>query len=323
MKNILIFSNGEKIGDGLIKLPFIHEVRRRFVKSKIHWMTNKGTTVYNSRLKHIASQYIDVIYESVNLSPFFWNKISNKYNFENLKFDCIIDTQKAVLRTIALKRIGNKMFISNSASGFFSSKKLRNKEKFRRYYLEDLFDLLDLIKPGENKDYFKFDIPLKLKNCLSNLFEKNKKYIGYAPGAGEKNKIWNISNYIKVIKYFENKNFKSVFFLGPDDIELKKKIKQEFPNGFFPEDLITDFSGPEVVMGCTQYLNVALSNDSGVSHMLSTNYCSLIKLFGPKNSLKFTPNISKIKTLSSEKYNSDDINLIPVFEVINLIEKEL
>ena len=75
MKNILIFSNGEKIGDGLIKLPFIQEVRRRFIKSKIHWMTNKGTTVYNSRLKHIASQYIDVIYESVNLSPFFWNKI--------------------------------------------------------------------------------------------------------------------------------------------------------------------------------------------------------------------------------------------------------
>ena len=76
-------------------------------------------------------------------------------------------------------------------------------------------------------------------------------------------------------------------------------------------------------MGCTQYLKVALSNDSGVSHMLSTNNCTLIKLFGPKNSLKFTPKISKIKTLSSEQYNSDDVNLIPVSDVINLIENEL
>ena len=139
MKNILIFSNGEKIGDGLIKLPFIHEVRRRFPSSKIHWMTNEGGTVYNSRLKNIASQYIDTIYASANLSPFFWNKISNKYNFENLSFDCIIDTQKAVLRTIALKRIDNKMFISNSANGIFSTIKLKIKKKNRKYYLEDLF----------------------------------------------------------------------------------------------------------------------------------------------------------------------------------------
>ena len=86
MKKILIFSNGEKIGDGLLKLPFIHEIRRRFFNSKIYWMTNVGSTVYNSRLKNIASQYIDTIYESANLSPFFWNKISNKYNFENLSF---------------------------------------------------------------------------------------------------------------------------------------------------------------------------------------------------------------------------------------------
>ena len=76
MKNILFFSNGEKIGDGLIKLPFIYEVRKRFPNTKICWMTNEGSTVYNSRLKNIASQYIDMIYESVKLQPFFWKKIS-------------------------------------------------------------------------------------------------------------------------------------------------------------------------------------------------------------------------------------------------------
>ena len=73
-------------------------------------MTNKGKTVYNDRLKNIAFQYIDEIFEQVNLQPFFWKKISNKYEFENMKFDYILDTQRVVLRTIALKRIKNNIF---------------------------------------------------------------------------------------------------------------------------------------------------------------------------------------------------------------------
>ena len=44
-KSILVFSNGEKIGDGLIKLPLLHEIRRRFPNYKIFWMTNQMKTV--------------------------------------------------------------------------------------------------------------------------------------------------------------------------------------------------------------------------------------------------------------------------------------
>ena len=88
--------------------------------------TNKGKTVYSSTLKFIASNYIDEILDQADLSPFFWNKISKKYNLENEFFDYILDTQKSVIRTIALKRIKHKNFISGSANGFFSSKKIKS-----------------------------------------------------------------------------------------------------------------------------------------------------------------------------------------------------
>ena len=74
MKSILVFSNGEKIGDGLIKLPLLYEIKRRLPDTKIYWMTNEGTTVYRNRLKNIASQYIGEIFEQVNLQFFFWKK---------------------------------------------------------------------------------------------------------------------------------------------------------------------------------------------------------------------------------------------------------
>ena len=119
MKKILIFSNGEQIGDGILKLQIVHQLRERFPTSEIHWMTDTIYTEYNSRLKKFTEPYIDKIWEQVNLSPFFWKRISSKYDLRNINFDIIIDTQKAVLRTIALRRIKCSKFISASANWMF------------------------------------------------------------------------------------------------------------------------------------------------------------------------------------------------------------
>ena len=57
--------------------------------------------------------------------------------------------------------------------------------------------------------------------------------------------------------------------------------------------------------------------------MLSTNKCPLIKLFGPKDSKKFTPSSSMIHTINSNDFGSTDINFIPVKDVIEMMKKEL
>ena len=47
MKKILVFSNGEKIGDGIIKLPLIKEIYKNYQDYEITWLAN-GNTVYTS-----------------------------------------------------------------------------------------------------------------------------------------------------------------------------------------------------------------------------------------------------------------------------------
>ena len=123
-KNILVFSNGEKIGDGLIKLPLLNEIKKRLPNNRLIWMTNKETTVYNNKLKNIAGQYIDEVIEQAEIKPFFWQKISDKYDFNKINIEFILDTQKAVIRTISLRRIKCTKFISSSANGFFSDEKI-------------------------------------------------------------------------------------------------------------------------------------------------------------------------------------------------------
>ncbi len=321
-KKILVFSNGEKIGDGIIKLQLLHEIKIRLPDYKLYWLTNKGKTVYSSTLKFIASNYIDEILDQANLSPFFWNKISKKYNLESDFFDYILDTQKSVIRTIALKRIKHKNFISGSANGFFSSKKFKSNKK-RKYYLNYILDLLDLIVFKKNRSDFKIPISENLEGIISNILLKHKSYVGIAPGAGEKNKIWSLDNYIELCNYLERNNKTIVFFIGPDELNLKEKLKNLYPDSIFIEDHITGFQNIEIIIATTKFLQLAISNDSGVSHMLSTGYCPLIKLFGPKDSTKFTPENPNLFSISSSDFNSKNINKIPVSRVIKEMEKVL
>ncbi len=321
-KKILVFSNGEKIGDGIIKLQLLNEIKTRLPDYKLYWLTNKGKTVYSSTLKFIASNYIDEILDQANLSPFFWNKISKKYNLESDFFDYILDTQKSVIRTIALKRIKHKNFISGSANGFFSSKKFKSNKK-RKYYLNYILDLLDLIVFKKNRSDFKIPISENLEGIISNILLKHKSYVGIAPGAGEKNKIWSLEKYIELCNYLQVNNKTIVFFIGPDELNLKDKLKNIFPDSIFIEDHITGFQNIEIIMATTKFLQLAISNDSGVSHMLSTGYCPLIKLFGPKDSTKFTTVNPNLFSISSSDFNSKNINKIPVSRVIEEIEKVL
>jgi len=322
MKRILIFSNGEKIGDGIIKLPLIREIFNNYSEYEITWLTY-GNTVYSHTLKNLSSKFINKVISNSQLSILPWKKISSIYDFENEFYDIIIDTQKTVLKTLSLKRIKSKIFISATASWLFSDLKLDKIDNKDKYYVEKLYDLigLPLNKKLVYQSSFFFD--KNLMKILNKIFINKKNCIGIAPGSGENNKKWNINNYIEISKHFEKLGYQMVYFVGPDDKFEKQKILEVFPDAFFPEDLINDFTGPEVVMASTNFLLCSLANDSGVSHMLSTNVSPLIKLFAEKNPIKFTPPNTLIETISAKKFQSNDINKIPVNYVIKKIENFL
>ena len=323
MKSILVFSNGEKIGDGIIKLPLLNELKRRLPNYKLYWMTDQGTTVYLTLLKHIASSFIDHTFEQVNLNSIFSSKISNKFDLEKEYFDIIFDTQKAVFRTLSLKRIKHKTFVSASAGGIFSDIKINKENKNKKkYYLENLYDLLNLIVKMPIDKKFKFPININIEADMKKIFKKEKKYVGIAPGAGEKNKIWPIQNFIELCNYLKQKGYDLVFYLGPQEKEYEHVFKNNFKNAIFLEDeqSLKSFKNIEIIMASTKFLDFAICNDSGVSHMLSTNHCSLIKLFGPKDSQKFTPKMDKLITISASEVNSNKVADIKLSKVINTIE---
>jgi ADP-heptose:LPS heptosyltransferase len=99
VKSVLVYSMGEVIGDGLIKLPFIAGLRAAFPDARITWCAAKRETVYAGPLKAVVEGYIDeIILDGVtgdqpgDILP--WVK-----PFGGRKFDLVIDTQENLRRS--------------------------------------------------------------------------------------------------------------------------------------------------------------------------------------------------------------------------------
>ena len=104
VKSILVYSMGEVIGDGLIKLPFIAGLRAAFPDAWITWCAAKGETVYAGPLKPVVEGYIDeIILDGVtgdrprDILP--WVR-----PFGGRKFDLVIDTQENLRRSAVAHR---------------------------------------------------------------------------------------------------------------------------------------------------------------------------------------------------------------------------
>ena len=97
------------------------------------------------------------------------------------------------------------------------------------------------------------------------------------------------------------------------------KIKNQVPSAIFPE-LNSNLSCPALVTALSARLNIGVSIDNGIMHMMSLANIPMIVLFGPTNSKKFAPKNNFTKVLDSKIiHKTKDINSIEVDEVLSLI----
>mgnify|MGYP003630032340 CR=1 FL=1 len=105
--NILVYVGGELVGDGLIKLPFIYNLRQAYPQAKITWCYGEFDSVYKTVLAPLVTSQINEIVALKELRP-------------NC-FDLVIDTQSEWLTTLKLKwSLKYKKFFSPTLGYFLS-----------------------------------------------------------------------------------------------------------------------------------------------------------------------------------------------------------
>ena len=102
-------------------------------------------------------------------------------------------------------------------------------------------------------------------------------------------------------------------------LELKSQIKNSIPSALFPEHE-TSLHSPALVTCLGTRMDLAITIDNGIMHMIGLANIPMIVLFGPTNSEKFAPKIDSIEILDSKILNnSDDIETISEEDVLKFI----
>jgi len=317
MKKILIYNSGGGLGDSIQIISLIISLKNHFRRSKIFYLGSHPNH-FEDKLKEY-----NVKTETLNLNlKYFgfrwWHLFFVKRNFykKNMtEFDLIIDLQSKFRNSLILKKIPHIHFCSTTFNNFFSTKKIKYKSKD---YIKNLNIFLeDKIK---NINFNHTKLPKNLINEAKNLLPKSN-YIGFSITQGNKyrKKSWSIYKFISLANKTLIKNKIPVFFIEKNQEQIIEKIKNQVPGALFPETQ-SKLSCPALVTALSSRLDMAVSIDNGVMHMMALASIPMIVLFGPTNSEKFAPKNNYTKILDSKKlHGSKDIDSISVEEVYNLI----
>ena len=227
----------------------------------------------------------------------------------------IIDLQSKLRNTLILKRIPHDHFYSTTYNFKFCTK---NYDFDSTDHLENLCNFFKT-----NIKIIKFNsknLDEKFKHEAKRLLPDNN-YVGFSITQGNtyRAKSWSLQNFITLASKIEEKNKTPVFFVEKKNKELINEIKDKLPNALFPE-LHTKLACPALITAMANRLDLAVSIDNGIMHMIGLTNVPMVVLFGPTDSDKFAPKNESVKILDSKIiYKSKNINKITVLDVFKLI----
>ena len=310
IKKLLIYNSGGGIGDSIQLFPLILSLRNLFEKSEIYYLGAHE----NHYLGKLKEYNIKIKTLNLGLKYFgfrWWHFFIAKRNFFKLnldKFEIIVDCQSKLRNTIILKRIPSKAFYSSTFKNMFCSKLKYPAKEFSSNLKTIDYDIKKIAKKY-------FDESIRLL--------PNKNYIGFSLTQGNiyRKKEWPLNKVIKLSEELVKNNKIPVFLIEKKYQELKNKIKNSIPSALFPEHE-TSFDSPALVTCLGTRLDLAITIDNGIMHMLSLSKVPIISLFGPTNAEKFAPQYKDSKVLDSKViYNSRNVSDITVEDVLQAVKQ--
>ena len=326
INQVLIYNSGGGIGDALQILPLINTLKLKIKDAKFYYLSAHENH-FNTTLKEFNTK-IETLNLDIKYFGFRWwhfIAVKNKIKKSKIdKFDLIIDLQSKIRNTLILKKIPHKYFISPCFNFKLSNPSLKLKKINKINH--NVIQAINLILKT-NYEIIDFDI----NNIEDKFFTESKKllpddnYIGLSITQGNvyRKKQWPLENIVNLCNKLKQINKTPVFFIEKNEKELKNKIHELIPFSIFPEHE-SNLSSPALVTCLGKRLDLAITIDNGIMHMLSLSRVPMVSLFGPTDSKKFAPEYNRSTILDSKKiYNTNNISAITVEDVLQAVKQSL
>ena len=319
-KTILIYTRGEqRIGDGVLKLPFIGAVRRTFPEARITWLAGRKDSIYAGVLKGIMDGVLDEVLVRAGIGARAVEILTHWRPLKGRRFDLIIDTQRNPLRAIVLRRIRHDVFISRS---FLLSDRRPPRPWRPPTALVD--ELVELVSLAAGRPVAPAPISLvsrELRDAAEALLPQGPTYVGLAPGARRRSRCWPLDNFVAVARAQAEQDRIAVFLLGPQEQDWLQTLRRAVPQARFPD---TTMKGIRMVVALAERMAAAVANDSGAGHLLAAGGARLVSLVHrPHKARKFRPATPHLIQIQAQQFGGDDMASIPVEAVLSALDEHI
>jgi ADP-heptose:LPS heptosyltransferase len=327
VKKILVVGKNNQVGDMICSLPLYAALKKRFPTAKITLVAAK--TNYPIHIKKI-NPHIDRIItldrSTLKSSIKFLKELrKTKYQIGVVPSTIALSSTSHIISFLSGTKIRvgvrsidgekNKNSYLLNVKNDFNWKGLKKHQRDRNL---DIVEQIGCSLTCEELKNIKLTISQEdvffAESFLTESFpNKTKNLIGIHPGAGKKENVWDIENFISLIKKLNN-IYKSNFLItaGYSDKNILERITTFMSNENINFAVAENF---EVTKLCAvlKYTDLFVTNDTGPMHIAASSGTSILALFGPTKSYEWGPTGDNSISIQSP---ADDINKITVEEVL-------
>lgn len=317
-----IYSGLDLVGDGLTKLTFLRAVRRAFPSHHVLYITS-GATQLETVLRPLTLGLVDGFLSNTGVLVSPGELLRPLPSAFRRTFDVFIDTQNLVWRTLWLRRLTTRLFVSGAARYRLSSRRPRGDGRRPVNLMRRLTLLVELASGTPAALDLGVSVPPEIAAKAAQALPDGTAWLGLAPGAGNRAKCWPLERFIAVAKAGEAQGLAPVFLIGPDEADWAPEIAAAVPSARFPlqdRTLWGEGWDPVHTVALGRRFAVALANDSGVNQMLAAADAPLVTLFGPTSAEKFGPLVTRGAVLKAQDFGSGEtMPSIPVEPVVQAV----
>lgn len=327
-KSVLIFSHGELIGDGMMKLPFINALSTAFPNAEITWLSGRHSTIFASALAPLVQGKIHNIINHTKLGDSIGDILLRRWKsvLPRNSYDIIINTDQHLLPTLMMKTIPHQTFISASLKWLLSDQKPPLPTGQTCYekpvlLLNRLMDLLTAATQRKIEPLFQIDIPKDMLSLAKKILPKGKNVL-LAPGAGGRFKCWPLQNFIDLGNRLTEDGINVGFILGPAETEWQAQLAAGVKTAFFPLQETAEKS-VFVTIALARLADLSIANDGGVGHILASSDSPIISMWGPTDPNKSTPNGKGVHVMYARDFGEAKMETLTVDLIYDQAKKML
>ncbi|GAB4181452.1 MAG: glycosyltransferase family 9 protein [Thalassobaculales bacterium] len=286
--SILVYISSDPdnaLGENIIKLPFLRALRTAFPGARIAWVPGLGPAKFAGPLAPLVEGQIDELICDLDLPRRWPAALGWRSPLPGRRFDLVIDTQHLPQRTLQLRRIAHRRFIS-PAWRFALSHGRPPGGAWPVRLVDRLLALVaaatggPLPAPGHRAP-----LAPHWHARAAALLPPGATYVGLAPGAGRRDtgKCWPLERYLALAREQAARGRTVVWLAGPDEREWADALAA------VPGSLLPALDSPALTVALAGRLAGAVANCSGTGHMLAAGGAPLVSLFGPTDPAKYAP----------------------------------